>query len=1072
VTRRAWLIAAVWAVFVLLLAGQGRNVDNELRVHPLFAAGSQSQRAAEIAQREFGDGYSMIVLLRGPPAAVKRQGEALAAQLDSAPETLVLTPWTRNSLVDGLSPRPGVAGLMVRRGGSSDAVSGLLGPLRREVDNGITAPVHSSIAGVPVLVNSLQESSASAASTGELIAIPILLFVLLFVFRSLLAALTPLLIGGTVVLATRGLLALLSGVIEIDLFGLVVSAMMGLALGVDYSLLVVSRFREERARGDLPAAVEATVRATVRSIIPAGSALLLAMLAVPVFLPGVMIRSVAIGVGIATSLSMFAALFIVPALLVLYGKNLDRWSLPRRRPVSAVASLRWSRLLRDKPGVTLAFVFGLLIFSALAFNLNSDLLTAGLLAPSDPGRRQQETVEHALGTGWVSPTEILVDGRGSPITSPSRLRAIANFQRRAEADPGVASMAGLLPIEQGAKGLYGLGGQLVRQERGLRKLKTGIARVGAGAARNSSGLKAAAAGSSALEAGVSAAGSGAGALASGLRRTSAGSARLASGLDDAGEGSEKVADGASKASGGAGKLAHGLARASEETGELQGGAQLAENTMSAGETRLHEVRQPLRRAEEQLAAAREALQRMTSGRSDSEYGPALAAVEEASRQLTGRDPGSGEVADSSYRGVAHGIERAEGQFSVGTYLAKTQAKTGEQASEGIEKLAHASSRLDRGLQRLARGGDQVSEGVASLAQGGQVLSPALRRLSHGATRLSKGIGLLEEGSGKLQNGLQEGAAKSGELPVALHRIHAGLEGQGGGQEGKLTRGSPGLFHSAYFTLASLDGTRPGRKVQLNQLINVDGSGTDARLLVIPRDPQGSDAAQATTARLEAEAAKLARQTGTEVLVGGAGPATSATNREFRDQAPWIRLTLSLISLIILVPLLRSLVVPLLTVLINLITVSATFGVLSLLFNGSLLGGPGYVDSSVIPDAILVIFAIAIDYEVFILSRVREEYLRTGSTSEAVATALDRTGHVISGAAVIMITVFLAFATSEFATIRDFGVAQAFAIFIDAFIVRLVVLPALMLWLGDRCWWMPRWLSWFAVSPARSPALKG
>jgi RND superfamily putative drug exporter len=116
-----------------------------------------------------------------------------------------------------------------------------------------------------------------------------------------------------------------------------------------------------------------------------------------------------------------------------------------------------------------------------------------------------------------------------------------------------------------------------------------------------------------------------------------------------------------------------------------------------------------------------------------------------------------------------------------------------------------------------------------------------------------------------------------------------------------------------------------------------------------------------------------------------------------------------------------------------------------------------VDTTVLPSTMIVIFGLAIDYEVFIFARMREEYVRTGSPSAAITNGLQRTGHVVTGAALIMIAVFLAFAVSPFLTLRNFGVAQAIAVFIDAFIVRLVIVPSLMRMLGHRSWWMPRWL---------------
>ena len=118
-------------------------------------------------------------------------------------------------------------------------------------------------------------------------------------------------------------------------------------------------------------------------------------------------------------------------------------------------------------------------------------------------------------------------------------------------------------------------------------------------------------------------------------------------------------------------------------------------------------------------------------------------------------------------------------------------------------------------------------------------------------------------------------------------------------------------------------------------------------------------------------------------MGGVAPGEIDANDSIRGQAPLMRIVLSLVSLLILIPVMRSLTVPVIAALINLITVSASFGMLSLLFNGSLLGGPGFVDASVIPATMMVMFGLAIDYEVFVFARIREEYVRTGSTDAAI-----------------------------------------------------------------------------------------
>ena len=1058
-TRRSRLIIAIWIFIVGTLAFAGRNLEHELGIHPVYIDGTASKRAHEIALHEFGSDYALVVMLRGPHAQVEGQGRRLAASLEAMPRTLVVTPWAGGGTIDGLSPSPNVAALIVRvEASEAKGVASVLPPVRRAVAARVGGPVRASVAGFPVVVDSLSSASDSATKLGEMIAIPVLLIVLLLVFRSVIAAVMPIVVGGAVVMTTRGLLSILHLFIQLDVFAIGVVGMMGLALGVDYSLLVISRFREERRKsGDPGEAARVTVLATARSVIPAGCGLIFAMIVAAVILPGAVARSVSIAVILATVLSMVSAICVVPALLTMLGDNLDRWALPMRQSGS-IAPLRWSRRVADRPGAVIAIVLVLVLLSGWAFTLNSGAASIAFLPPGDAGRQQQEEVERTLGPGWTAPMEVIVDGRGQPVTSSQRLRAMARFQHHAERDPGVQTMAGFSPIARSAEQLAGIEGELAKQERGLNRLTTGIGKAHRGASLATAGLNKAAAGSGKLEAGIGAAHGGAGVLAGALRKVGQGSQQLSAGLGRVGEGSGKVAQGTSKASNGAGRLADALGKAGEQAGELSSSAHLIENAMHAGDDRLGELRAPLQGTEARLAAAWQALQRMSSGRSDPEYAAALAAVEEANRQLTGKDIGSGEPSDPPYEGVAAGVERAEGQFGVGLYLASRLDKSGQEASKGIEKLADASSKLDRGLQRLSRGSRQVSQGARALDHGGAQLPPALRRLGDGAARLTGGLSLLETGAGQLTGGLGQGARKSRLLGTGLGKIESALEGQGS-ESGlaQLRDRSPGVFRSAYFILAGLDGSKPRQRSQLGSLINLDRGGMDARMLIVPRDAPTSAAAGRTKDRLEADAADLARETGTEVVVGGVAPAEIDVNDTVREQSPLMRLALSLVTLLVLIPVMRSLTIPLLAALINLITISASFGILALLFDGSLLGGPGYVDAAVIPATMMVMFGLAIDYEVFVFARIREEYVRTGSTRDAVAGGLDRTAHVVTGAAVIMICVFLAFSVSELVTIRNFGVAQSIAVGIDAFVVRLIVVPAMMVRLGKWSWWMPGWL---------------
>lgn len=1060
VARRARLIIIVWILSLAVLGFLGRDLEKNLSSQPVYIDGTATKRAHEISEREFGSDYSVIVMLRGPSGEVERQGRELARRLGEMPGALVISPWLQGASLKGLRPDPGTAALVVRV--DADNLDTVLPPVERVVDRTVSGPVRARVAGFPAIVEALFRSTEEAVRVGELIAAPVLLLVLFLVFRSVLAALVPLVVGGAVVAITRGLLSLMLGLFEIDLLAAGIISMLALGLGVDYSLLVVSRFREEQRRGDAMTAASETVRATSRSLIPAGSGLLMAMAVSALVLPGRITTSISVAVGVATLVSMVSAICVVPAVLRLLGPNLDRWSLPIREG-SQIAPLRWSRRIVRHPRMVVAMMLVLALCSALAFNLDSNLASLSLLPSSDPDRLEQEDVVKGLGPGWLAPMEVVVSGRGQTVVSTQRLNALAQFQHRVERDPGVEAMGGFVAIQKGVSQLDGIEEQLAGQERGMGRLAKGISRINDGAGQTSSGLLAAARGSGALATGVGAADRGAGAIAGGLQATSEGSSRMTDGLARASDGSGKLADGTAKASSGAGRLADGLDRARKQTGEIADTAQLFKSTMGAGEDRLEEAGVPLRAAEGQLAAALQALQRMTSGRADPEYASVLAAVEEASRKLAGRDPGSGEVVAA---GVAEGIERGKAEFGVGTYLATKLAKNGRKADEGMGKLADAASRLGDGLEKLEGGSSKVAEGVAALSGGGERLTPALQRLAEGAESLSGGLDRLQDGAGQLAEGLTSGAERSGLMTKGLSRIEEGIESQrGDSQLSQLQQRSPGLFKSPYFVLASLDGSPAQKRRQLATLVNLDRGAQDARMLVIPSDEQTSEAAIETKERLTADAEDLARRTGAEVVVGGAAPAAMDANAALRDEAPLTRIVLSLISMLILIPVLRSLIVPLLAALMNLVTVAASFGLMSLLFNGSLLGGPGFVDSTVLTGCMIVMFGLAIDYEVFVFARIREEYVRTGSTDAAIRGGLDRTAHVVTGAAVIMIAVFLAFSVSDLISIRNFGVAQSIGVFIDAFIVRLIFVPAAMGWLGKWCWWMPRWLD--RLLPGRS-----
>jgi RND superfamily putative drug exporter len=169
-----------------------------------------------------------------------------------------------------------------------------------------------------------------------------------------------------------------------------------------------------------------------------------------------------------------------------------------------------------------------------------------------------------------------------------------------------------------------------------------------------------------------------------------------------------------------------------------------------------------------------------------------------------------------------------------------------------------------------------------------------------------------------------------------------------------------------------------------------------------------------------------------------------------------------VSFVLLLIVFRSLLVPLKAVLMNVLTIGAAYGIVVAVFQwgwaGGLVGIEGGPINPFIPMMLFaVVFGLSMDYEVLLLSRIREEYLRTGDANTSVADGVACTARVITAAAAIMVVVFASFTLEDMRELKIFGLGLAVAVLLDATLVRLVVVPATMELLGDRNWWIPKWL---------------
>jgi RND superfamily putative drug exporter len=200
-----------------------------------------------------------------------------------------------------------------------------------------------------------------------------------------------------------------------------------------------------------------------------------------------------------------------------------------------------------------------------------------------------------------------------------------------------------------------------------------------------------------------------------------------------------------------------------------------------------------------------------------------------------------------------------------------------------------------------------------------------------------------------------------------------------------------------------------------------------------------------------------------VYVSGFTAMVDDLTTQLGDTLPVFIAAILAASFLLLMMVFRSIVVPLKAALMNLLSVGGAYGVLVAVFQWGWLGGLfGFEEPVPIASPIPVImfgvlFGLSMDYEVFLLSRIREEYAGTGDNAESVARGLAATGRVITSAALIMVAVFLSFVANPSPTTKMFGLGLATAIALDATIVRMLVVPASMALLGRANWWLPRWL---------------
>ena len=669
------------------------------------------------------------------------------------------------------------------------------------------------------------------------------------------------------------------------------------------------------------------------------------------------------------------------------------------------------------------------MLSAPAAALDTGPPNVANLPPDNSSRKSYEAFERDRGAGWSTPFEVTFHTRG-PITTTRRLRALKRFQERVAGERGVDAVLGPAVLLQRTAVLRRLTGQVSSGDRQLARMERGLRRLEAGTAS--------------LRDGLGAAVGGANALVDGLGQAASGSDLLAGSVNGAAPRTKLLARGVKQTSAGAHQLSRALERAERGTLRIQRNVDeltriLHDDNASADE----KLTGPLGRASSSVQAA---LRHLGDASAQAAADPNVAlAKQEVSDALAELGPLQGNL--SSFATDLDGLATASKEIS----------RAIERLRSGLAKVTKGSGRLDTGVARTAAGAAKLAKAFPSLQAGTAALDAGLSALlggpngGSGARALASGLAQAFDGSNKLGRGTQ--TVLDGVVRVRRsNRKQVGDLRKSGSDIGRASA-------SGYFVLAGIEGSGSQTQTNVTFALNTPDGGNTARVIVVPKTGAFDPVTAALRPALERDTRSVARALGATGIVGGPAVLLDDFHKQTTARLPWLVLALAVVTFVVLLVLFRSPVLALIAVLLNLVTVGAAVGVLVICFQNDppLLGGPGYLDAIALLGTFAIVFGLSIDYQVFMISRLLEGRALHGNTDAAIRHALENTATIITGAAFIMSGVFIAFAISPVTTTRQFGVGLTVAVLLDATVVRLVLMPALIKLFGERTWATPAWL---------------
>ena len=461
-TRHLWKVVAAWAFVMVAAAPFAMQFEDTLSGAGWDVAGSDSQQARQLIERELPQTFpqNLVAVYHSDDRTVDDAGYAGAvdaslsrvqADRDVAGIVSYFNTGNRRLVSEDGKTTYAVIGLNVGEDEAANIAPDLIDALRRDAPDGTQVDV----TGQAAMWADFNRVNKESMLKGELIAWPAVMIVLLLAFGSLVAMSLPLLLAMLGLATTFGLLYWLGHVVPLSIWVMNFAMMVGIGVGVDYALFIVTRFRQELRRGaTVPEAVAGAVETSGKAIFFSGVIVILALMAV-LLAPVVVFQSMALGMIVVVAVVLAASLTLLPALLTLMGPRIDRWRvpLPERFRIDAAASgesgfwHRWATIVMARPGLFALLSIAILLALALpALDLKVAMPGMDVLPADTTARRGFETLEREFGPGSVAPVNVVVQRSSGTVFEPEFLAELSAFSDSLGADAEVAGVESIVDV--------------------------------------------------------------------------------------------------------------------------------------------------------------------------------------------------------------------------------------------------------------------------------------------------------------------------------------------------------------------------------------------------------------------------------------------------------------------------------------------------------------------------------------------------------------------------------------------------------------------------------------------------